>query len=417
MPIYGLQDNKVVFRAWLDNVSIDTTFTIPRQDIDKLVLNYNNEVPEFNLRNNYKSIKTFIGNDRPFTFAFMKDLENPAYNQILYVPVVTYNLYDGLSVGLRVHNKTLLEKPIYFDFSPFYAPKTKTIVGSYSIGFNQYLRDSRLYNIRYSAGGSYYHYAPDAAYLKITPTVYFAIRDKNFRENQRSGIVARYNIVHKERSSIVLDSTGGNYNVLNLSYFNSRSEITKTLIYNTNTQISGAFGKLGGEIQFRRLFDKRQINVRLFAATFLYKNNISDSYGFGLAQPNDYLFEYNLFGRSEKTGLFSQQYFLAEGGFKSKLQPESANQWMIASNGSFNIWNWIEVYGDVALLKNDFAKPKLLFDNGIRLNLVTDYFELYFPVYSSNGWEVGDKNYPEKIRFIFTFSPKSLINLFTRKWF
>jgi hypothetical protein len=69
------------------------------------------------------------------------------------------------------------------------------------------------------------------------------------------------------------------------------------------------------------------------------------------------------------------------------------------------------------MLKNGGNNTKFVYDSGIRLNLVTDYFELYFPVYSSNGWEISQNNYNEKIRFIFTFSPRTLINLFNRKWF
>ncbi|MNY48227.1 hypothetical protein D3C86_1835470 [compost metagenome] len=90
---------------------------------------------------------------------------------------------------------------------------------------------------------------------------------------------------------------------------------------------------------------------------------------------------------------------------------------MTTLNGSFSIWHWIEVYGDAGLVKNKHADPNFVYDSGIRLNLVTDYFELYFPVYSSNGWEVGQPHYNEKVRFIITFSPKTLVNLFTRKWF
>ena len=56
-------------------------------------------------------------------------------------------------------------------------------------------------------------------------------------------------------------------------------------------------------------------------------------------------------------------------------------------------------------------------DSGIRLNLVTDYFELYFPVYSNRGWEIAQDNYGERIRFIVTISPRTLTGLFTRKWF
>jgi hypothetical protein len=48
----------------------------------------------------------------------MKDLEDPYYNQALYVPT-RYNLYDGLSPGMRLHNKTILDKPFIFDINPY----------------------------------------------------------------------------------------------------------------------------------------------------------------------------------------------------------------------------------------------------------------------------------------------------------
>lgn len=84
---------------------------------------------------------------------------------------------------------------------------------------------------------------------------------------------------------------------------------------------------------------------------------------------------------------------------------------------SFNVWNWIEIYSDFGLVKNKYTRPEFIYDSGIRLNLVTDYFELYFPVYSNLGWEISQNKYSEKIRFVITLSPKTLMNLFTRKWF
>jgi len=90
---------------------------------------------------------------------------------------------------------------------------------------------------------------------------------------------------------------------------------------------------------------------------------------------------------------------------------------MTTLNGSCNVWNWIELYGDLGMIKNKYQSPQFVYDSGVRLNLVTDYFELYFPVYSNNGLEINQKNYNEKIRFVITFSPGTLINLFNRKWF
>ncbi len=108
---------------------------------------------------------------------------------------------------------------------------------------------------------------------------------------------------------------------------------------------------------------------------------------------------------------------MSEGGFKSKLDTPFANRWMATVNASTSVWNWIEIYADAGLVKNRLRNTEFVYDSGVRLNLVTDYFELYFPVYSNNGWEIAQRAYAEKIRFIVIIDPKTLVNLFTRKWF
>ena len=129
------------------------------------------------------------------------------------------------------------------------------------------------------------------------------------------------------------------------------------------------------------------------------------------------MFDYNYYGRSETTGLFSQQIIIAEGGFKSKFKNPYANQWMTTLNATSSVWQWIELYGDAGFYQNKGQNTQFVYDSGVHLNLVPNYFELYFPIYSSNGFEMGQKNYQEKIRFIITLNPKTLIGLFTRKWF
>ena len=129
------------------------------------------------------------------------------------------------------------------------------------------------------------------------------------------------------------------------------------------------------------------------------------------------MFDYALIGRSENKGLFSRQFVNAEGAFKSMFDTRFANQYIFTANASFNIWNWIELYGDVGTYKNQGFNAKYIYDSGVHLNLVQDYFELFLPVYSSNGFELNDKNYGERIRFIITISPKTLTSLFTRRWF
>ena len=418
IPIYGIKNNEIVSKTWIDDVKKDSIYTIPRNGADKIVINYKNEVPEYNLRNNWQSLRPLRISNKPLKFNFMKDLEDPYYNQILYVPTLEFNLYDGLLPGMRFHNKTILDKPFIFDVNPSYSTNTQSLSGSASFSINQYNRNGKLYYIRYSGSGSSFHYASDAVYTRINPMVTLNFRPESFRDNRRQSLSFREVLVNRQKSAFVAAETE-NYSVFNARYYNTKSELTNSLNFTGDFQVASKFGKLAGEIEFRKLFDNnRRINLRLYAGTFIYNKTDSDFFSFGLDRPSDYLFDYNYLGRSEDTGIYSQQIIIAEGGFKSKLTDNRfANQFITTLNGGVNIWNWIEAYGDVGLIKNKNTNAKFVYDTGIRLNLVTDYFELYFPIQSSNGWEITQPNYSQKIRFVVTFSPKTLINLFTRKWF
>ncbi len=418
IPIYGLKNDTIVFKKWIEPQLNDSIYTLARKQANKIVINYKNEVPEFNLRNNWKKLGGFFPNSRPFKFAFVKDLEDPYYNQIIYAPILTYNLYDGLSPGMRFHNRAILNRPFVYDINPTYATKSNMITGSAIFMLNKDYRDNKLFSVRYSISGNYFHYAPDATYLKINPMVLMQFREDNYRDNRKQLLLFRQVIINREKSEVVIDNSLQDYSVFDIKYINSRTELTNHISFVGDVQFSGEFGKISTEMQYRKLFeDNRQLNLRMYAGAFTYNNSNSNFYSFALDRPTDYLFDYAYLGRSSQTGLVSQEFILAEGGFKSKLTPSYANRWITTINGSYSIWNWIEAYGDIGLVKNKNQKAQLLFDSGIRLNLLTDYFELFFPIYSSKGWEISKPNYNEKVRFVITLNPDKFIQLFTRKWF
>ncbi|MFP9098012.1 aminopeptidase [Flavobacterium sp. RHBU_24] len=419
VSLYGVKKGSNVFKMYVDGFKKDSTFTIARQDADRLILNRDEIMPEYNPRNNQKPLNNFFPNKRPYKFTFFQDIEDPAYNQVFYVPSFSYNLYDGLSPGIRFHNKSLLEKPFIFDINTLYSTNTGEATGSASLFFNQYIREGALYNIRYFLSGNTYHYAPDARYYKFTPSIQFRIRPDDFRKNEKQYLNIRQVMVRREKSDYVAQNThADSYSIFNGRYSKVNSNISRHINFYTDVQVANSFGKLSGEWQFRRLFnDNRQVNLRLFAGMFMYNDTgSSDFFSFGLDRAADYSFDYNYYGRSETSGLFSQQFIMADGGFKSMLKNRFANQWMTTANASFNVWNWIELYGDAGLMKSKYNSTEFVYDSGVRLNLVTDYFELYFPLYSSNGFEPGQDNYGQKIRFVVTLSPGALIGLFTRKW-
>ena len=350
-------------------------------------------------------------------------MEDPNYNQVFLMPLVEFNnIYDGLTLGAKVYNKTLLRKNLNYKFSPQYATKSNTFTGGGSVYYTHNLEDRNLYDISYGLGAGYSSFAENAFVTKITPSLSFNFRnDNDFRSNQRSVINLRYvDISRTVKDNPLVVITEPDYRVFNLRYVNSNAGIINFNSWFTDFQVAKNFGKISINYEYRNLSESnRQFNFRFFAGTFLYNNTDvnSDYFSFALDRPTDYLFDYNYLGRSEATGIFSQQIIIAEGGFKSKLNPAFANQWMTTANVSASIWKYIEAYGDIGLVKNKYQDAQVVYDSGIRLNLVTDYFELYFPVYSNLGWEIGQERYDQKIRIKFTLDPQALLGLFRRKWY
>ncbi|SHH52579.1 gluzincin family metallopeptidase [Winogradskyella jejuensis] len=427
MPIslFSLKNDSVVNKIWIDSVGTSKTLKIPNYDTERLVLDYDNVVPEFNQRDNYKSTNGSSFWSKPLQFRLFKDVEDPYYNQVFLMPLAEFkNIYDGFTLGAKVYNKTILRKRLNYRFSPQYAFNSKSITGSGNIFYTHNLEDTNLFNVSYGIDASYQSFAQDAFFRRIRPSVTFGFRDKDdLRSDKRHTIRLRYvDIARTIGPDAILEEleTEPDYSVLNLRYVHSSPGIINFSRFFADFQVASNFSKIALNYEFRKLTKKnRNYNLRLFAGTFL-KNNTDPSsnfFSFALDRPTDYLFDFNYLGRSEASGIFSQQIIIAEGGFKSQLDTAFANQWMATANFSTSIWRYIQLYGDAGFVKNKFSSAKFVYDSGIRLNLVEDYFEIFLPLYSNNGWEIAQPGYDQKIRFMFTVDPQVLLGLFRRKWY
>ncbi|QIE58242.1 M1 family metallopeptidase [Rasiella rasia] len=417
VSIYGLNKDEVLYKQWTQPIDSTVTVTVPSKNVRKLALNYEAVIPEFNLRNNYKKVKGVL--NRPLQFRLFQDVEDPKYNQLFFMPVFEYNLYDGISLGMKLYNKTVLPKGVHYKVEPQYGFGSNTLIGSGSISYTQRLQGSSPYSMRYGISGNYYSYDVDLFYKRITPFMVFAFRSNDLRDNEKQFInIRNVNVFRDENPNDPNQSP--NYSVFNAQYVYSNPNLINYFRGVLDYQISQKFSKITATFEYRKLFlNNRQLNIRAYAGAFLFNDSGRDNdfFSFALDRPTDYLFDYNYYGRSEDTGIFSQQLIVAEGGFKSQLEPAFANTWITTVNASTNIWKWIYAYGDVGLVDNRNESPQFVYDSGVRLSLVADYFELYFPMYSNLGWEPGLPNYEERIRFIVTLSPKTLLSLFTRAWY
>ena len=213
------------------------------------------------------------------------------------------------------------------------------------------------------------------------------------------------------------DNKLNNYSIYNLGYYYSDIGIIKYLKSSANTEFSNNFGKINLVFDYRKIFNSnRQFQARVYLGKFFWNNRNFENFNYNLGRSAGYLFLDNYLGRSERTGLLSQQFIMAGGGFKSFFDNPTTDNFMLTTNLNIGLWKWIEGYLDIGTLKDKGEKPRYFYGTGLRLNLLPDFFELYFPISSSNGFELSQENYSNKIRFIVSYNLESLSKLFTRRW-
>jgi hypothetical protein len=416
VAVYQLKDKTVISKEWIEAFRRDTVIYTKDLGSDQVAVNYEEIIPEINPRNNFKSRGKLL--NRPFQFRLLEDIDDPKYNQLFITPEFTYNLYDGLALGPKLYNTSLLPKQLSFKINPKYGLTSNAVVGGASIDYTQFLKGEDLFTVRYGLTGSRFSYDRDLFYNRYSGYISMTYRPQDLRDNARHNLSIRSVNVDQEESEFV-ETDEPNYNIFNIRYNFSDKNLDRFFTTSIDYQIAQKFSKISSTFSFRKLFNNnRQINLRFYGGLFLYNDaRDSDFFSFALDRPTDYLFDYNYYGRSEESGLFSQQFIMAEGGFKSQFDQRFADDWIVSTNVSTTIWNWIFAYGDAGFFKNSFSNPRFVYDSGIRLSFVEDYFELYLPVYSSNGWEMGEDNYDQRIRFIVTLDLSTVFKLFTRKWY
>lgn len=418
IELYGIKDKEIKYRKWLTNIDSITKITIPKDGFNRLSLNYESLLPESNFKNNWKNVNKSILN-RPLQVKFLKDIENPYYNELFYTPVFRFNYYDGAILGLAISNKTILKKNFTYKIIPSYSTKSKTFSGNYSLLYEYLPENKKVNKLALGLFGSNYHYDNNLTYNSLNPYVLVQFKRKNLRDVSSNALMASFTMIDREKSPTqTLPLETNKYNVFNLSYGYAKPAIIEDVRLSTDIQIANKFSKVSLTARYRKLTDtNRQFDFRFFAGVFLSNKTESTYFNFALDRPTDYLFQYNYLGRSETSGFFSQQVIINEGGFKSKLEVPYANEWLSTFNTSIGIWRWIEVYNDVGFVKNKNSKVYFAHENGIRLNFIQDILEIYFPLYSNLGWETSQPSYSSKIRFVLEIQPKKIYNFIRRGFF
>ena len=400
---------------WLLSQDLPFEQNYKNAEVKTFTVNENHYIPEQQLNNNtYKLGNGLFRNN--LKFRFLQDISESGTALLLYRPEFAYNYYDGLLGGISIANSSILANKYRFKFSPQYGVKRQQISGMGYVIADFYNENSSHYLTRINLFGSSYHYAPQLRYTVFTPSLIFYYRPKGIQNKERSSLQIRH--VSVRLDDLPTEDERRGYGV-SLARFQSRKGTAlDNFSYKIEAQMARNFKKLSLDSEYITYYGpNRRWTMRIFAGTFLSNSSNDSYYDFNVSRVNDYLFQYDLYGRSEAEGFFSQQYIKAEGALRTTGNLTSANQWLMTAKSATTIWRWIEGYAEIGWVKSKFQTPETHWGTGITFNLVPDFFEVHFPIYNSNGAVYANNAYPKHIRFQLSLRPASLAKLFSRSWF
>lgn len=394
------------------------TVSLPGENVYKITLNDDYIFPEANYRDNFLYTKGLFSNSKKIKFKLIKDIPNPEFNEIYLNPRIRFtNTYDKFLIGMNFKNQSLFDQKFLYSITPSFSTGTGKLTGSGAVAYSFLPAESIIQSLTFGVSGSYFHYDYDLAYRKAS--LYSNI---SFRKNPRStvsrGASFSYNYFQRDLNPrMIANRDYDKYNLWALGYGYSDNQMIHEKSFSISTQAMHDFNKITGEAFYRWEFAPRQkLSLRLFAGYFMRNETRNNTFDYGISRVSDYSFSYNLLGQSATGGILSQQFILADGGFKSFI-PGTVNQFITSVNVDTSVWKIFHLYADAGVFKNKNNPTQFIWDSGVKVRVIPDFLEIYFPVQSSLGFEPGFKDYGKRIRYTLVLNLSTIINAARRGWY
>lgn len=415
IPLSITKQNGEQNTLWLNENDLPYRKIFDKEITKELIVNKNHLIPELSLNNNsYNLNKRLFRNN--LRLRLFQDIPQSGTSVLLITPEFGYNVYDGLLAGVSVGNSSMLSNNFKFKLSPQYGTKSGQANGmAYLIG-DLYHENKSHYLTRATLLGSSYNYAANKRYSTFSPSLQFYFRPNGIQQKDRLSLLIRH--VSVRLDDLPEDDIRRNYGVSLATFQTKTGNALQNLSTKSELQWAKSFKKLSVETEYIFYYlPNRRLTFRAFAGGF-FQNTSNDSYfDYNTSRVNDYLFQYDLYGRSETEGFFSQQYIKAEGALRTTGGINSANKWLITTQATTTLWRWIEGYAEVGWIKNNNQKTHTHWGTGVSFNLIPDFFEVHFPLYDATGNLMTKNAYPTQIRFQLSLRPATLAQLFSRSWF
>jgi len=379
-------------------------------------------VPEINQKNNYLKTKGLFKRTEPLEIRLVGLLEKYDRTTINVLPSAGWNFHNGFMLGGLLYSDVIPLPKFEYQVMPMYSFGPGDLAGSAALRYHVFPYSNLFQRITLAVTGRQFAYANEGGsyYQKITGNVNFRFVRKHL-ENPVDNDIRFIVVSASDIEKLVVERQNKLNAIFGLEY--EHNNRVKKHPYNLVLNVHGNdnFIKGSAEARYKHVYIyKNSLDIRFFGGVFLHKSeDLSSVYNFtvsGTTGVNDYVFDELFLARFEDpaSSLYVTNQFARENGGFSVYSPfGQTNDYLLALNVSSSLPVAknipIQFYVNAAAFGNSVNVPdwesseSYLYEGGIKIQLVRDVFEFYFPLVMSKDLkdyaESSTDNYFQNIRF------------------
>jgi len=447
---YAYKNNQAVALLWSNGFEGKQRIEFPPLDADVFKVDGDGKLPDLQVRNNTIHSKGLFKKRRDLKLNLITSLENEEKINLNLLGIGGFNYYNGVMLGVALHNYSVYRKRFEFYVAPLYGFKSKSLNGFADFAFNAFPKTG-FSSIRVGVKTkrfAYDYFNPDTynttngtdvqpiycTYNRIKPYLEFDFKKRKpvSKLNQNlqisSTVLFTDSLFYSTSSVPDLKNTNSYMNQLQYTLHNTR--YLHPYVIEAGVWQSASLVKSAVSWTQKLSFTQRLVGeIRLFAGAFLSGNTEAKSYyafrAGGYAGYQDMLFDHNFIARNERNGVGFSQFAAEDGALKVWTPLGQSSTWLAGINlKTPNLIDFpgvlripLKLYFDMVVTDKQFLKTDpYLWDLGLNLSLLNSLVEVYFPfAYSNDIREALDLNQVEgaqRIRFtlnIHNFSPGKLL--------
>ena len=450
LTAYNAAD-EIVFNQWVEPSEQNSAVPIPKGDYQRITVNGRTPYLDLNRRDNHFRFGKFPKR-APLNLKFIGQQGDSYQRTISLLPVPSYNVYNGLMLGVGIHNEFFPYNRTRWHVQPAFGLRSRSLAGVFAIEHDFLLLSSTaLEKVTVGLSGRRF----DTGILENSS-------EEEFREYYNKlrprialhfdkGLLASSSLEYKlhyifQRTPFLTDAEeNSTTSLIHQLEFRSRKKkklrAIETLVQLEYESYADVFEErnhylklsLDRSSSLHYNVDSR-LFFRFFGGYFLSnsRRNASSFTGlftrgsFAVTQQGftDHSYEGYYFNRFDQSGSFTNQIMIEEGGFKiplgSSFRTGLSNDFLLAANLKadlpFAILKYLRprpfadfAYYSTKSTLNDPLEGQFLYATGIAIE-VGKILGVYFPVFFSEEFDLGlqERNVLQRISFqinIPLFSP------------